>query len=62
MKNNQFLTQIYATTDDADSATVTIHTHLSVDDHVWVENGGPVGSRLHVGQYNTFSGILDKAD
>ena len=62
MKNNKFLAQIYSTVDLADSASVTIHTHLNMGDHVWVENGGGAGARLHDGQFNTFSGILDKTD
>ena len=62
MKNNQFLAQIYTTNGDADSASVTIHTHLNVDDHVWIENGSGAGAHLHPGPYNTFSGILEKIE
>ena len=62
MKNNQFLAQVYSTTGSYDSASETIHIQLDMDDHVWVENGGNAGDRLHVGVYNTFSGILDKTD
>ena len=62
VKNSQFLTQIYSTTDVADSASVTVHIHLDVNDHVWVENGGGAGAHLNVGSFNIFSGILEKAD
>ena len=59
MKNNVQLVKIYTTVGNADSSSVTVHTHLSVGDHVWVQNVGSAGAQLNDGDYNCFSGVLD---
>ena len=65
MKNNVELVRLYTTDGYADSASITAHTHLDVNDHVWVENVNDADAQLHehAGKnYNCFSGILDQTD
>ena len=62
VKNDIELARVYTTTDDADSSSVTAHTHLNQGDRVWIQNAGPSGSQTHPGTYNYFSGILEQAD
>ena len=62
VKNNAQLVRVYSNGGYADSASVTVHTHVNVGDHVWVETSEIPGDRVHGENYNCFSGILDDAD
>ena len=62
MKNNAELVRVFTTDGLADSASIMVHTHLDIGDHVWVENVGGAGSQLHDQYFNCFSGILDNQE
>ena len=61
MKNGARLVRIYTTTDNADSASITVHLQLNKGDRIWIENAGSAIAQLNDGEYNCFSGILNNA-
>ena len=62
VKNNARLVRVYTNEGYSDFASITVHTHVDVGDHVWVETYDRSGDRLQGGSYNCFSGILDNVD